>query len=276
MNYRSPTLICILSFVASSLFSQDLLFNGPVNTALADVRTIDHSHWAVFNNAASLSSLKHSGLAASYQARFNIKELSTRAISGFYSGNFGVISGGVLQSGYSKSLLSRYLFSFSRKFGNSTSAFLQYNLITHHIETADESLAFYSAFGLQQKITSEIYMAVLISNMEQSKINYGNIDVDVPSQFLIGLMWTNEQWVKVFTEAEKELNRTPVFKGAVEMAINDFLFLRTGIKGEPVEFTFGSGFNWTRLNIDIAFKYHQLLGVSSIAGISYSFNKRAK
>ena len=276
MNYRSPALICILSFVASSLFSQDLQFNGPVNTALADIKTIDHSPWAVFNNAASLTSESQSGLAASYQARFNIEELSTRAISGFYSGNFGIISGGVLQSGYSKSLLSRYLLSFSRKFGNSTSAFFQYNLITHHIETADKSIASYSAFGLQQKITSEIYLAVLISNMEQSKINYGNIDFDLPSQFSIGLMWTNEEWVKVFAEAEKELNLSSVFKGAVEMAISDFLYLRAGIKGEPVEFTFGSGFNWTRLNIDIAFKYHQQLGVTSIAGISYSFNKKVK
>jgi len=276
MNYLSLAFICILSFVASSLFSQDLQFNGPVNTALADVKTIDHSYWAVFNNAASLASQANSGVAASYQARFNLEELSTRAISGFYSGNFGSISGGIMQSGFNKSLLSRYLLSYSRSFGNTTSAFLQYNFITHHIEGTDQSSSFYSAFGLQQKLTSEFSMGVLISNVEQSKINYGNVDVDLPSQFSIGLMWTNEEWVKVFAEAEKELNRNPVFKGAVEMAISEFLYLRTGIRGEPVEFTFGAGFNWTRLNIDIAFKYHQQLGVTSIAGISYSFNKKSR
>nr|WP_321454304.1 hypothetical protein [uncultured Carboxylicivirga sp.] len=273
MNKTICIIIITFLSLSYSLKSQELYYSGPLNSALADVKSLDQSIWAAFNNPSTLSNVHNFGLGASYQTRFNIKELSTRAVCGFWSGDMGAVSGIVLQSGYSKSLLNRYAVAYSRKFGASTSAFVQFNYISHQIELSENTNSFYSALGLHQKISSQIFLGILISNPEQATIKYGELAYNLPSNFIVGLLWTNNDWIKVFAEAEKELDNSPVFKGAVEFALNDFLLIRAGIKGEPVEFTFGSGFNWPRLNVDLGFRYHQQLGFTSSAGISYLFTK---
>nr|WP_321406995.1 hypothetical protein [uncultured Carboxylicivirga sp.] len=203
MNRYLSVLILAGSITALNSFSQELSYTGPVNNALADVKTIDQSVWATFNNASSLASYTNPVIAVSFQNKFSIKELSTRAIAATFPIKFGVISAGVLQSGYSKSLVTRYGISYSRSFGSSTSAFFQYNYANHKIESSNRSDGYYSAFGLTQKITSEFYMGLLIANPEQAKMNYANLTIDIPSYFNVGIMWSNNDWIRVIAEAEK-------------------------------------------------------------------------
>lgn len=276
MNKPLLILMLFLFFDLGNAISQDLSFNGPVGLALANVRTLDGSPWAVYNNAASLADVEDIVCAASYQIRFNLDELSARSLCAIWPNKYGIVSAGVLQNGFSKSLLSRYMLGYSRGFGKSTSAFLQYNFITHNIEGSGSAKGFYSALGLRQTVTKELMLGVLIVNPEQSDITYYSMSYALPTLFVAGLQWTNNAWVRVLAETEKELDRVPVYKGAVEMAVNKQFFLRCGIKGRPVEFSFGSGYSFSHFNIDIGFLYHQQLGLSSGLGIIYTFKRAEK
>lgn len=276
MNKLIFTLLVLLSQCFTTVKAQNLNFSGPVSQALANIRSIDKSNWAVFNNAAALVSFESLNIAVSYQARFQLNELSSRSISTVWPNKYGIFSGAVLQSGYTKSLLSRYLVSYSRGFGKSTAAFLQYNYITHHIEGADRSDGSYSCLGLQQSVSKAVQVGVLIINPEQADITYAGSTYSLPTLFNVGLVWTNNDWVKVFVEAEKELEHDPVYKAAVELAIIKRLHIRSGIKGQSIEYTFGAGLAFSNIGVDVGFLYHQQLGLSSGIGISYSFNRSGK
>jgi len=276
MNKLIFTLLVLLSQCFTTGISQDLNFSGPVSQSLANIRSVDQSNWAVFNNPAALSGFESLNIAGSYQTRFQLNELSSRSISTVWPNKYGVFSGAVLQSGYTKSLLSRYLISYSRGFGRSTTAFLQYNFLTHHIEGAERSDGSYSCLGIQQLVSEAVQVGVLIINPEQAEISYAGTAYSLPTLFNVGMVWTNANWVKVYVEAEKELEHDPVYKAAVELAINKRLHIRSGIKGQSIEYTFGAGVVFTNIGVDVGFLYHQQLGLTSGIGISYSFNRSKK
>lgn len=256
--------------------AQDPSFIGPVGSSLANVRTLDHSSWAVFNNASIIAeSLNYSG-AVAYQNRFLIKELGSRAIALNVPINLGVFSGAVLQSGYSKSLLSRYGLSFSKSLGPETAAFFQYNYISHHFEATERSDGFYSAFGLHQKISKAVELGVLIENAEQAKISMGQSTYAIPSFYCLGLQWNNGSWANVFAEVEKEIDYQLVYKCAIELEVRDVVKLRGGVRGKPVELSFGAGFLISKLKVDAAFSYHKQLGLSSCLGLQYSIDRKVR
>lgn len=243
---------------------------------MASIRTLDQSAWAILNNASLLAFEENISLAASYQMRFNLEELSSRSLSGIIPTKLGVFSGLVLQNGYNKSLYTRYGLSYSRSFGHSTSAFFQYNYMTHHIEATDRSQGSFSSLGLYHKISQAVQLGLFIQNPEQAKIKYQENSYPLPTLYNVGIAWVNGQSVRIIAEVEKELNYRPVYKAAIQFAFKNRLFIRSGIKGQPVEFSFGGGFLVSNLNIDVGFLYHQNLGLSSGIGLSYSFKKSGK
>ncbi len=276
MNKSLISLILLCTLSLSNGITQELGFSGPVSQALANIRALDKSAWAVFNNSATLANQQYIAFGASYQMRFNIEELSSRSLIAIVPNKHGVFSGAVLQSGYKKSLLSRYAIAYSRTFAKSTAAFVQYNYLTHHIEGTERSDGFFSSTGLIQSVSKNIQFGVLIINPEQSAITYGGTAYSLPTLFNIGLQWSDNNWAQVFTEIEKELDKKPVYKTAVELNFNHQFFIRFGIKGQPVEFSFGTGYSFSNLSIDAGFLYHQQLGLSSGIGIIYSFKQLKK
>ncbi len=258
------------------IYAQDPSFIGPVSYSLANLRSLDHSPWAVFNNASLTTESRNYSGAIAYQNRFLIKELGARAIALNVPSNLGVFSGAVLQSGYSKSLLSRYGLSFSKSFGPQTAAFFQYNYISHHFEAADRSDGFYSAFGLHQKVSKAVELGVLIENAEQAKISMGQSTYAIPSIYCLGVQWNNGSWANVFAEVEKEMDYELVYKCAIELDVSDVVKLRCGVRGKPVELSFGAGFLISKLIVDAAFSYHRQLGLSSCLGLQYSIDRKVR
>ncbi len=276
MNKSIVIQIAIALVFQLSAYTQDLSYGGPVSASLANVRSLDQSKWAILNNASLLSWEKNLSFSASYQMRFNLIELSSRSLSAVVPTKFGVLSGLVLQNGYSKSLYSRYAIAYSRAFGHFTSGFFQYSYMGHHIEYAERSDAFFAALGLNHHISQFLQVGLFIQNPEQAKISYSGSSYALPTLYNIGLSWNRGQTIFIFVEAEKELNHNPVYKAAVQLAFKERLFVRSGIKGKPLEFTFGGGFIVSNLSIDAGFLYHQQLGLSSSIGLSYTLNRSKK
>lgn len=260
-------LLCLNSYAQTPDFA------GPVNTGMGHVKVFSNSPWAPLNNIASLSQQQHPVVGTSYQLRFNMDELSSRVLTAVIPTNYGIVSGLVLQNGYSKSLYNRYALGFSRLFGDKASVGLQFNYITHHIESADNAGAFYSSFGLQMDAAESLQLGVFIQNAEQSKISYNQISYPLPTFFNAALKWCAGTNFLIIGEFEKEMDHDPVYKTGVQLGFNERLFVRSGIKAKPVEFTFGGGFSLGKLNIDVGFSHHQQLGMTSAAGLSYVFNK---
>ncbi len=263
-------------FSCGQLSAQSLDYSGPVSTSMGFVKVFDESPWASLSNTSNLAMLKGFSVGASYQMRFNMDELSSRAATLALPTALGTFGGLVFQSGYSKSSYSRYGFSYSRLFGDKVAAGLQFNYLTHQLESADRAHAFYSSLGLNFFISDNWGVGVYIQNPEQAKISYLDTDYALPTFFNAAIRWSPSEHFVFVTELEKQLEYDMIYKTGLQFNFKDRLFVRGGIKGKPIEFTFGGGFNLAGLSIDVGFAHHQQLGITSGAGLSYSFHRKQK
>lgn len=276
MNKLFFILCAIELLFYSNSWAQEFNYTGPNSEALANIRTIDHTVWSVQNNASSTAFFKHPTAAASYGMRYNLKELSTRAIIFLYPNKLGSFSALINQNGYSKSQTTKYGLSYSRSFGNNYAAFLQFNYISHHITGSHIGKGFYTSLGMLIKATESVQLGIYVQNPEQSRITYETEHFSLPSYFNVGLEWSAGSSIRVFSEIEKRLDYNPNYKVAVQFGLKERLFIRSGINGKPTQFTFGAGFILRQLQIDAGFSYHQQLGISSSVGISYAFYKKSE
>ncbi|WP_289053339.1 hypothetical protein [Carboxylicivirga marina] len=274
MTKSTLILIVALLSLTLKLHGQSLGYSGPVSSSLAYVKVFDDSHWASLNNVANQAHVKSLSVGAAYQMRFNLSELSSRAATAIVPSRFGSFSGLAMQSGFSKSNYNRYAVAYSRLFGNSISAGFQFNYMNHQMQSADRADAFYSAFGLGFKTTESIKVGVYIQNPEQSKLSYQDEAYALPTFFNGAIKYSIPHKFFAIFELEKELEYDVVYKTAIQFSFNDKLFVRGGVRGKPVEITFGGGFQLVGLSIDVGFSHHQQLGMTSGAGLAYSFKHK--
>ncbi len=270
MRFLFPVFTGVFIFIASSTcWGQDINSVGPANVALGGVKSIDPSNWAALTNVANLALQTELSAGISYQRKFQLSELSLRMATVNYPRKLGVLTGLVLQSGFEKSLLSRYAFSFSRSFGSKVSAGLQFNYLTHQIEGAELVDAFYSSIGILIQPTSSIHLAAFVQNPEQGTIRYYDSVFYLPSSFCLGIQWSADPHVLILVELEKESDRAPIYKTGVQFNFKNQLFLRTGLSAKPATFAFGGGFRYNFIVIDVAFANHAPLGLTSSFGLSF-------
>ncbi|WP_430814124.1 hypothetical protein [Carboxylicivirga sp. RSCT41] len=275
---KKTTLPLVILFVriSSFLHAQSFDYAGPVSSALAFTKVFDSSSWACLSNVSNLAERKHLTVGVAYQMRFNIKELSSRAATLVAPSSYGTFSGLVFQSGYAKSNYSRYGLAYSRLFGDELKAGFQFNYVSHQIEAADRADAFYSSLGLNVDVSERFELGVFIQNPEQGSIRYHDDEYTLPSYFNTGIKYSVASHFMSVVEVEKQLEYDLVYKAALQLSFKNKLFVRGGVKGRPAELTVGGGFSGKGLMVDIGFAHHQQLGVTSGAGLSYSFKQKQK
>ncbi len=266
------TLILILFIgVLFSSKGQSLSYGGPVSLSMSSIRSFDQSAWAVYGNISSLATIENLTVGAAYELRFNMEELSSRAITGIWPTKYGAFSLLIFQSGYSKSNFNRYAIAYSRAFGEKVQAGFQLNYLSHHLYQADNTASYFSTFSLTVHASSAISFAINIQNVEQANLSYDVEQYKLPTLFNGGIQWKSGNRFRIVLEMEKELDLEIVYKTGMELNFNDQVQIRGGVKSQPVELSVGSGVKWKGVSIDAAIAHHQQLGITSGVGLSYAF-----
>ena len=74
----------------------------------------------------------------------------------------------------------------------------------------------------------------------------------------------------IFTiEGQKDLEYKPIFRAGIEYNVFKNFIIRTGISTQPIEYSFGIGYKYKIIIIDIAFINHQVLGYYLQFGLSF-------
>ena len=90
----------------------------------------------------------------------------------------------------------------------------------------------------------------------------------------LGSAYNFSDKVLVTAEFEKNVEYDLRFKAGVEYeALKNFYF-RAGMGTAPIEFTFGTGYDFNFLQLDIGSAYHQILGWSPHISITYTGKKK--
>jgi len=130
--------------------------------------------------------------------------------------------------------------------------------------------------GVQANLLEHFVIGAHIFSPIRTQLTDNEIDV-IPTQLNVGIAYLPTEKVTIALELEKDFDYTASFKGGVEYQLVDELSLRvgvgTGVGTNPTQNGFGIGIHLGKLDIDIAAAYHQLLGFTPGASVSYNITR---
>jgi hypothetical protein len=200
-------------------------------------------------------------LALHHETRFGLQELSTKGIDCFVPLQLTAIGMHYRYLGFSAYNQQLAGLSLSRKFGTRVSTGIQLNyqyarvLGQHH---PGGTLS--SEIGLLTKLSEELFLGVLLVNPESQLL--GRQGNTFASSIRLGLGWVLPASVNLSLETEKDLEHPAIYKAGVEYPIISTLWLRGGIRTQPLLFSFGIGYQYKQGQLDLALSRHPVLGYS--------------
>lgn len=273
---KSIFLILGICISGNALLAQEFQ-PGAAAIGVGGCFTTSDDFWSAVNNQASLADFEHPVAGIGYDNEFLLKELSTKhvaAIVPFKPG--GVFSLNIAQFGYSAFNLNRIGLAYGMKFSSSFSGGIQLDYIHLHLDDVyGNSGAFTFELGLMYKLNDKWIFGTHVFNPVSVSLS-GYNDERMNASVSAGASFIASEQVTLFGEVEKQMAYKPSIKGGIDYTIMKFLSIRAGATSNPTRLSFGFGLGFGNFKIDVAGKYHQILGFSPSTGIVYTFNQTAK
>lgn len=187
---------------------------------------------------------------------------------------YGVFSVGAQFYGYQQFRTQRIGAGYSLKLANRFFAGIQLNYQGLQLnENYGNRHGVTAEAGLQALLTDNWRLGFSVMNIGRAKLNDYQ-DERFSSIFRLGMSYLLSDKVLFLLESSKTVAHKARIKAGVEyLAVKNF-FVRAGISGAPVEFSFGLGYKWNVIAIDTGSSYHQLLGWSPNFSLTYTANKK--
>jgi hypothetical protein len=265
----------ILTFVFFSIVSSGQSVNTLMGSRTAGVGYASATladEWSLFNNVGGLAKSKTFCGAFAYEARPSLPGANRMAATFITPSKFGVGAIGFFRFGdelYSEQMVTG---GFSNQFGIASLG-LKLNYIQYRAEGFGTKKAVSINFGGIAELTHKISVGAYITNINQPRISMQDSE-RVPTRLSAGVSFKASEKVLLLTEIEKDLEHSPIVKGAFEYTIHKKVFVRNGFNLNPNAGFFGIGFVTRWLKIDYAIQYNRSLNFSHQASAICLFNKR--
>lgn len=243
---------------------------GPKITALGTAGVALQDVWSASKNQAGIASLKTPTLAAGYENRFGVKELSTKSaafalpIKNYSIGaafqSYGVDAYNEIKTGL----------SLAKSFGPKLLIGVGLNYHQLSITNYGNANTFTVEVGLQYNVLPKLWLASHIANPNQSKFS-DNADQVIPAHIQFGATYIFSDQLLITSEIEKVLDSQADFKTGIEYKVVKFVALRGGVSVNPFKQYAGFGVNYQKVNIDFAVASHPILGYSPQISLGYEF-----
>jgi len=237
---------------------------GNASVALSDL-------WSAFNNQAGLANIETTSAGFYYENRYLLKELGYKAGAIAYPMKSGTIGLSFNHFGYSAYNESKVGLAFAKGFGKYLSFGLQldYNMTRLAESYGTQNYLTFEA-GMLANITPKLVLGAHIYNPISAKIADYN-DERAPVVFRVGAAYSISEKFTLVAETEKNIYTDPTVSAGLEYKPNERFFLRGGASTGPSALSFGAGFLFGNFLLDISTSYHNILGYSPQASISYKF-----
>jgi len=272
--YKHYRFVLLFLFHVQIIHAQGYLPMGARSNSLANASVTLPDAWAFHNNPGALGEVKTMSIGLSYENRFLLKQLQTQGVVYAQPLKVGVISVGAQFYGYNQFRTQRIGAGYSMKLAkflfagvqlNYQGVTLNENYGSHHSISAEA--------GVQALISEKWRIGVSVYNIGRAKLSAFEND-RYTTVMRLGTSYTISDKVIIMAEAMKHVDHKIDFKGAVEYQAFKNFFLRVGAASAPVEFTFGFGYKWKVLQVDVGTGYNQQLGWSPNFSLTYIANKK--
>ena len=267
LNIRNIlTVVCCALLACGNCYSQFFPIGsksssmGRSSVAITDI-------WG--NNPACLAFIVDPAIGCYYESRFLLKELSLKALGGTYPTPYGGFGFSYVHIGFELYSNQNISLKYAKLFKEKISVGVHLDYI---IAATGNNYGTYSGItfgiGFQLKINNDISLAANVYNPVGSRLGNERIN----SYYRAGMIWHISKELYTTVAVEKNNIHTPlIIRGGVMYSIKDRYYFRTGFSTTNVFFSFGVGIEIGKLNLNISSIYHNSLGFSPQAGLSYTF-----
>ena len=173
--------------------------------------------------------------------------------------------------GYSKFYEAKFGLAYSRKFTEHFSVGVQVDYLQTHIaEGYGNFNAVTAEIGLLAEPIKNLSIGFHLYNPTRVKKN-APFEENVPTVARLGCSYRFEDKATLLLETEKDINQEPVYKGGLEVKTLDKLYLRGGFSSGYEQYSFGLGYKFRKIIVDMAFTRHYYLGFTPHVSLSYEF-----
>lgn len=263
----------LFALMLSGLFltaGQGLTNTSARSVSMANAVIASPSNESLFSNQAGLAGIRDFLITVTYESKYGLNEYSTMALGTvipFAKGTAGI---SFTQFGRKLYRISKTGIAYSRNFGESVAAALQFDVLSESFP--ENSLPFMT-------MTVEMGMITIISPIVKVGFHLCNpfsytksAIVSMhrrPSVFRCGVAWIISNELNYFGEIEKMSGNLPCIKTGIEFSALGAFKLRAGVQGVDLQPSAGFGFINDRLIVDMGFSYHGNLGFSPIITLNY-------
>ena len=219
---------------------------------------------------------RRAGLQAS-QA-FGVSELGLGALSAAAPTPVGTAALAARTYGFSERRETQVKLGYGRQLALSTSRRLDVGLAvgveTATVEGYGSETAVLLDVGVQGQVLSGLRAGLagrnLLALARDDVSDLRQSAATVPA-ITVGLAYAPSEKATLVLDASQDLDFGLSVRGGAEVYVVPALALRVGVSSEPVRFSGGAGVVVSALRADVAFEYHESLGLTPAVGLEVSF-----
>ncbi|MGM0497315.1 MAG: hypothetical protein ACQESJ_05310 [Bacteroidota bacterium] len=269
MKIRYIFVFCVLFFSKQVFSSGDNYPVGGRSAGLANASVMLPDYWSLFHNQAGLAFF-NSPKVGIHHKRGVIKQLSHQAVGFALPTGNGTIGGSCSYFGFSKYHEVKSGLAYSMLLDENLAAGVQLDYFYTHIDGFYGNVHSVAAeIGIIYRPLENFYVGTHVFNPFQTA-QLGNVE-HMPVIFRFGTGYHVQEELLLTVESEMDLDKKTRFKAGMEYEIIDAFYIRTGISSNPVTNSFGVGYIWNELGLDVSFSRHIVLGYSPQFSLNFSF-----
>ncbi len=246
--------------------------SGARSRALSNAFVSVSDTWSTFHNQAGIANLSAFSAGFYYESRFMIDELSLASASiviPIKAGRFGL---SFYQFGSGTFKQHKAGLAFAKKLSGKINAGVQLDYFSQRFPENDNAAGFISfEAGLIYSASNELEFGAHFFNPIKAGFETLEGKQEMPMSFRFGCHYKFPEMINLIFEADKTGDHPFMFKSGLEFSPAEYLILRLGISGKPVNYTAGIGIKTGKITTDIAFAYHGNLGVTPSVSIQFNY-----
>lgn len=228
-----------------------------------------HDVWSHHNNPGAMAKIDRITAGLAYENRFLFRELQSQGLSIAIPMKVGVISIGGLTYGYTQFRSTKAGVGYSMPLAERFYAGVQLNYqgiqLSQNYGNANTVTA---EAGLFAEVTENWNMGFSVFNLSRTRLSEFQDD-RLTTVMRLGTSYTFSKKLLATAEFGKSIEYDLRFKSGVEYQVKDHFYLRGGIATAPVEFSFGTGYDFGAIQMDLGTAFDMILGWSPHFSIAY-------
>jgi hypothetical protein len=255
------------------LFAQPNLPMGARANSMSNAMVAVVDPWSFHHNPGALGFQKTVAGGICYENRFLLKELQSQGAVYVQPLKKGVLSVGAQLYGFELYRTTRAGLGYSMLLAENFSVGVQMNYLGLQLREQYGSLHTLTAeLGLLYNISENWRIGASVFNLGRTKLaEYQNERFGTTMR--LGTSYNLSSKVLLALEAEKNINYPLRAKIGLEYQPLSKFFIRGGLNTAPFEGTFGFGYKFKPLQLDLGSSYHQVLGWSPHFSLTFNLSK---